>query len=339
MAMTSSAQFEQESERTRAHLNDTVSELRSRMTVGQVADQVWDLAKDGLGGDFARNLARQAANNPMPVALMGTGLAWLMFAKSDGNRRSHGSAEYIDRGSRATAGLGVTEEETTTTRGSGHTLRRMAKPVRRTAHDMRDAAAAAGTTIADGYESVSESASGMASSAYDAAKDGMDSAKETASSAYEAIKERAAAAGDKAASTYGSMKETIKERTMQTRDMATDSAKAVSEYATGSAQRIADFCADNPLVLIGAGLALGAIAGAILPVTEMENELMGETSDQLKQQAEHIAASQVDKVERVGEQIIDHASESAAREFGAGDTAAGSTGLERTDQYGNTAAP
>src|SRR6185295_4195199 len=105
--MTNSAQFEHEAERTRAHLNDTMSELRSRMTVGQVADQVWDLAKDSLGGDFAKNLARQAANNPMPVALVGTGLAWLMFAKSDGSSKR---PARMERAAHAGDGLGVPEE-------------------------------------------------------------------------------------------------------------------------------------------------------------------------------------------------------------------------------------
>ena len=102
---------------------------------------------------------------------------------------------------------------------------------------------------------------------------------------------------------------------MQTTEVAASSAKAAGEYASDTAQRVADFCVENPLVLIGAGMALGAIAGALLPATEMENELMGEASDQVKQQAEHLATAQVEKVEKVGEQILDSATESAAREF------------------------
>ena len=307
--MTSSAQFEHEAERTRSHLNDTMAELRSRMTVGQVADQVWDLAKDSLGGDFAKNLARQAANNPMPVALMGTGLAWLMFAPTRERRTTR--PKHIERASRVGDGLGVPEDEPEETATTESTVRRVRKSVKRTAQDTRDAAAATGAAISESYEAVAEGASGLASAASEAAQQGAESVRETASSAYEAIKRRAAAAQDIAASTY----EQVKEGAMQTTDMANSSAKAARDYAADTAQSIADFCVENPLVIIGAGVALGAIAGAVLPMTEMEDDLMGETSDQLKQQAEQMVASQVEKVERVGEQIVDHATESAAREF------------------------
>lgn len=128
---------------------------------------------------------------------------------------------------------------------------------------------------------------------------------------------------------------------MDTKDMAESSAKAAGEYAAGTAQHVADFCVDNPLVLIGAGVAIGAIAGAMLPATEMENKLMGEASDQVKQQAEHLAAAQVEKVERVGEEIIDRASESAVREF-AGDDDLSELPPSDTNsprEQGNIAAP
>jgi hypothetical protein len=90
------------------------------------------------------------------------------------------------------------------------------------------------------------------------------------------------------------------------------------------------------LVLIGAGVALGAIAGSILPSTRAEDELMGKTSDELKQQAEHLVAAQVEKAERVGEQVVDRAVETAEQEFaGEQDDVEG----RPSDISGNMAAP
>ena len=78
--MTSSAQLEREAEATRGQVAGTLNELRERITPGQLMDQAADYAKASGGGDFVRNLGRQMADNPLPVCLIGAGMAWLMLA-------------------------------------------------------------------------------------------------------------------------------------------------------------------------------------------------------------------------------------------------------------------
>jgi Protein of unknown function (DUF3618) len=100
--MTSSAQLEREAEDRRAQLAQTLDELRERITPGQLVDQAVDYAKDSGGGMFVRNLGRQTIGNPLPVALIGFGMAWLMLAngrQSSSARLSRESA--IDRARRA----------------------------------------------------------------------------------------------------------------------------------------------------------------------------------------------------------------------------------------------
>lgn len=53
---------------------------------------------------------------------------------------------------------------------------------------------------------------------------------------------------------------------------------------------------EQPLVVAGLGVALGALLGAALPATARENELLGETSDELKQRARAFGHEQMDKV-------------------------------------------
>src|ERR1700719_4210775 len=84
-----SEQLRRETEETRARVAETLEELRARITPGQVVDQLVDYAGDSGAGEFFRNLGRQAVKNPLPVTLMGAGLAWLMLAgKSSGSRRN-----------------------------------------------------------------------------------------------------------------------------------------------------------------------------------------------------------------------------------------------------------
>ncbi len=77
-----SEQFEREAEETRWQLAGTFEELRDRMTPGRVVDQVVDYTRDGPAAEFLRNLKREVRENPMPLVLIGIGIAWLMVASS-----------------------------------------------------------------------------------------------------------------------------------------------------------------------------------------------------------------------------------------------------------------
>ena len=91
--MANSAQLEREAEDTRARFAQTLDELRERITPGQLVDQAVDYAKDSGGGVFVRNLGNQVTANPLPVALIGAGIAWLMLS----NGRRSATAASINR--------------------------------------------------------------------------------------------------------------------------------------------------------------------------------------------------------------------------------------------------
>ena len=70
-----SEQLEREAEQTRNQLAGWLDELRSRVTPGQVIDQLADFAREGAAADFLRNLGREIRENPIPVLLPDTGPA------------------------------------------------------------------------------------------------------------------------------------------------------------------------------------------------------------------------------------------------------------------------
>ncbi|RAI26968.1 hypothetical protein CH338_30395, partial [Rhodoplanes elegans] len=78
--MPTAREIETEAERQRAQLSDTLEALRDRMTPGEIVDQAMEFARGHGGGEFVQNLGRQVRASPLPVALVATGLAWLMFA-------------------------------------------------------------------------------------------------------------------------------------------------------------------------------------------------------------------------------------------------------------------
>lgn len=77
-----SEQLEREAEETRHHLAGALDELRYRVSPGQVVDQLADYVSEGPGAIFMRNLTREIRDNPVPVLLIGIGIAWLVLASS-----------------------------------------------------------------------------------------------------------------------------------------------------------------------------------------------------------------------------------------------------------------
>ena len=87
-----SEQLEREAEVTRWRLSQTLEELRGRMTPGQAVDQLLDYTRNGPAHEFLRNLGREVRENPMPLVLIGIGIAWLMIASSRTSRAAIANA-------------------------------------------------------------------------------------------------------------------------------------------------------------------------------------------------------------------------------------------------------
>lgn len=120
----STSELERDAERTRAELSSTLDEIRGRVEPGRLVDRAFSYARSNGGADFARNAAAQARDNPLPVLLIGAGIAWLMSGRRPGSGSSFGSLH-----------------------GGGG----------RTAHDMRDKASGMASAVGDAVSSASSS--------------------------------------------------------------------------------------------------------------------------------------------------------------------------------------
>jgi|KBSMisStaDraftv2_1062788.scaffolds.fasta_scaffold359763_2 hypothetical protein len=77
------ADVEREVEASRGNLDRTVDALREKMTPGQLFDEA-SRAMGGAGQQVVTKFVEQAKENPMPLAVMGLGLAWLMTTSGRG---------------------------------------------------------------------------------------------------------------------------------------------------------------------------------------------------------------------------------------------------------------
>ena len=70
--------LEAELRQTRSRMDERLTELRDRMTPGQILDDVTGYLRGSQGAEFANNLMATLRSNPVPAALTGIGLIWLM---------------------------------------------------------------------------------------------------------------------------------------------------------------------------------------------------------------------------------------------------------------------
>jgi len=77
--------IERDLAQTRSRLDATIDALQDKLSPGQMVDQAVGYLKEGGGGEFGRNLTRSVTEHPLPVALIGVGVAWLMAAGARGS--------------------------------------------------------------------------------------------------------------------------------------------------------------------------------------------------------------------------------------------------------------
>lgn len=241
--------IEAELARTRDRLDGTLSELQQRLSPGQLLEQTLGAMQNGRDGasDMAGNLAESVRNNPLPVALIGIGLGWLMMSGNGGG-------------------------------GNG----------RRSAYSRQDW---------DGSTRLNTDGFGRD-----------DGGSEGASS----LREKAQEATDRARQGVADAASGVARKSSEMMDRAGEQWQRQSRRVQNG---FAELLQDQPLVLIGAGLAVGALLGAGLPTTRRENELLGETRDRVVDKAAEVGRQQAEKARDVANAAAEAAAD-AAREQG-----------------------
>ena len=75
--MKSSTEHERHAEEVRAKMAGTADEIRDRMAPGQLFEEALHYMRDSNGTAAFSNLGRQVRDNPLALALIGAGVAWL----------------------------------------------------------------------------------------------------------------------------------------------------------------------------------------------------------------------------------------------------------------------
>lgn len=272
---TESAQIEREVEAQRRKVENRIGEIRERLSPGQLVDELLGMTKDG-GQHFASNLGHTVSANPLPAALLGISLVWLMagqgskapqnasrsswqdddyaYATINGRlrRTSHAADDAGDWYSSFVDDSGRAYRARSNDHGhrAGHFIddagRKFGGFIDETGHLVRDFRDEAGNRLED--------AAGWASNAWSDAQ------------------------------------RTVSNTAGQLADQAKQLGGGLQNQADRATRMVMDTFQDQPLVAGALAFAAGAALGAALPHTAQEDAAIGEVADKVRGKAAEVAA-------------------------------------------------
>lgn len=282
-----SRDVEREADESRAQLSSTLEQLRDRLSPGQIVDELLQ----GTGGNasaFMSNLGTSLRDHPVPALLIGAGLAMLLTGAGSG----------LASGGRRTESR--RHEGTADRYGDEYGYSRGASPERGAVSGAMDTARDAASSVAGAAQSAASTVAGAARSAVHGVSSAASGIAGAASSAAGTVSHAAGSVGG-AASGLG--------------DTAHEARRHATDYAHRGVDRMGNAwgaVAEQPLVLGAIGLAIGAAIGAALPSSEVENRLMGEPADRLKDRAMDVAKEELGQVAEVASSTLQEVQHAAA---------------------------
>src|SRR3546814_17142682 len=88
--------IEHDIDQTRSRIDRTLDALTEKLSASRIVGEAMDSVRQN-GGMFAGNLVHTVRDNPVPSALLATGLAWLMVSDRRGQRVQIGRASWRER--------------------------------------------------------------------------------------------------------------------------------------------------------------------------------------------------------------------------------------------------
>ena len=123
---------------------------------------------------------------------------------------------------------------------------------------------------------------------------------------------------DSVTATAGEAVQAAKEKSADVLERASTSASGMGEAAAGAVSRsrtaFDDLIDKNPMLVGGVALAIGAFIAASIPISDAENKLFGERSDEVKDKARGAVSQGVDRAKDAAANIVGDIAAAAARE-------------------------
>jgi hypothetical protein len=313
-----SADLEREVAEQRNRVEARIGEIKDRLSPGQLLDEALSYTKHG-GAHFASNLGSQISANPLPAALVGVGLAWLISSTASGNSSHHASAP-VDRGydddgyypyarlsggglkrvshSADDAGQWWSEFETS----AGQRYKAMSNEIGERAGHFTDEAGKKFSGFVD-------DAGNRVRDFQDEAGNALEQARGWADHNWRGLKHNL---GGGIAGVGSAARGAVDNVMSGTRHLG----GSVQQQSDQLSRQIVSLFDQQPLIAGALAFAIGAAAGAALPHTAQEDQLLGEQADKLRGKAVKQAGKLYEQGKEKASELYDDATAQAGEIYG-----------------------
>ena len=282
----SSADIEREIAEDRRRIENKLDAIQQRMSPGQLVDEVISYAKSSGGGEYAANLSAAVKNNPVPMALVGVGLAWLMAGPKTG------VASYVKP-----------EDHT-------YPLATIQGEVRRSgpiAVDGENRYSHFTDSAGSRYKALTDATGRRAGHFIDESGKTFRGFADASGRHYDDLRDEAGKLFDEASGWISSTWQDLTQSARKAGDTVSQAGRSAMDTGAQLNDAILKHFRDQPLVGGALAFAVGAAIGAALPHTKIEDEALGPASDDVKSMVSNQASETLDKAEQVATNVLDKA--------------------------------
>jgi ElaB/YqjD/DUF883 family membrane-anchored ribosome-binding protein len=314
-------------EQTRAEMADTIDALKEKLepqhlveqaketvreaTIGKaqhVMDDAMDRARDAVdtvsytARDYSTTIVDTIRENPIPAAMIGIGLGWLLVSARKSGSRTRAIERY--QGPRgATQGYGTPSYGAQAYGGAYGAA--YGTPDYQTTDRYENPAASGYGTYAHTAGMEQGGLRDMAGNVKDRAGEVVDTVKDRAGEMAANVKDRAGRMVDRAGEMAGRVQDRAGEMAGRVQETATQAGERARYQARQAAAVVQQNVEENPLAMGAVALAVGAALGFLLPETQKEHQLMGEARDRVMDRAQTTAQQVGQKVQNVAREAVD----------------------------------
>lgn len=234
----STQSIEADLNQSREALSTTMEELGRKLSPGQLLDEAIGLAK-GQTSVFVSNLGKQVRDNPLPVVLIGAGIAWLAMSRNQSGHHAVLSAEDWD-----------TEHRYRQVEQAGWGIQRNADETE------------------DAFKQRLRQAQGAALQMKQNAGEAMHAFHERIDKTVASLQQAASATRDRLGSAFSGAAH-----------FAQDQVRHAADASVKAAHKAEDFYAQNPLAAGAIAMGVGALLGSAVPLSQRERETLQGVAD------------------------------------------------------------
>jgi ElaB/YqjD/DUF883 family membrane-anchored ribosome-binding protein len=272
---TETDKIEQDINRSRSALNDTIERLGGKLSPGQIVDEVLAVAQ-GQFGQFTANVGKQVRDNPLPLLLIGAGIGMYFL-----NQRGHpnDAPKLADDDWRAE-----------------HHFRKV-EHIRANSPKLADETDDAYSRRLHDEHAKALDIKQMAGETYDAFQ-----ARVTRT--IEGLQRRATHVRDSVANGFSKAGHFMHDQATHMGEMASDAKHKIGDMAGQAKHQAIDMYEQNPLAAGAVGVAIGALLGSLTPLSSMERKNLQGLADGAMKAGADMAERGASVVEKAASSIV-----------------------------------